>query len=36
MNQGIATKSLTGEVRISYQHLINPNKDNLENGRGDL
>ncbi len=29
MNQGIATKSLTGEVRISYQHLINPNKDNL-------
>ena len=29
MNQGIATKSLTGEVRISYQHLINPNKDDL-------
>lgn len=28
MHQGIATKSLTGEVLISYAHLNQPNKDN--------
>lgn len=29
MYQGIPTKSLTGEARISFPHLINPDKDDL-------
>ena len=29
MYQGIPTKSLTGEARISFPHLIDPNKDGL-------